>query len=117
MASLASQLLTVAVLSLQRQIYHNRGMNRASWNPSYDFIVVGGGTSGSIVAGRLSENPNFTVLLLEAGGPVSLTSDMVPTFYFFDNEWGYYTVPQRRSGLPFCQLVLSFTRFFRIVFI
>lgn len=41
MASLATQLLTVSVLALQRQIYHNRGMNRASWNPSYDFVVVG----------------------------------------------------------------------------
>lgn len=31
---------------------------------------------------------------------MSVTSDMVPTFYAFDNEWGYYTVPQRHSGLP-----------------
>lgn len=41
----------------------------------FDFVVVGGGTAGNVVAGRLAENPNASVLVVEAGvgNPGSLT--------------------------------------------
>ncbi|RSL54802.1 hypothetical protein CEP54_009664 [Fusarium duplospermum] len=43
------------------------GMSEIEILPEYDYVVVGGGTSGLTVANRLSENPGITVLVLEAG--------------------------------------------------
>ncbi|XP_076767241.1 glucose dehydrogenase [FAD, quinone]-like [Xylocopa sonorina] len=63
----------------------------------YDFVVVGGGTGGTVVANRLTENPDWTVLLLEAGGHETELTDVpvLSTYLYADKlDWKYRTQPQ-----------------------
>ncbi|XP_031345280.1 glucose dehydrogenase [FAD, quinone]-like [Photinus pyralis] len=68
----------------------------------FDFIVVGGGSAGSRVASRLSENPKWKVLLLEAGGYPSANTEIPATFSSLagsDQDWGYTSEPCKNACL------------------
>ena len=68
----------------------------------YDFIIVGGGSAGAVLAARLSEDPATSVLLCEAGG-----RDLHPLYHLPAGfakmtkgigSWGWQTVPQRHMN-------------------
>ncbi|MBH1974123.1 MAG: GMC family oxidoreductase N-terminal domain-containing protein, partial [Rhodobacteraceae bacterium] len=67
----------------------------------YDYIIAGGGSAGSVLAARLSEDPNTTVCLIESGGQgrdllirapamvAAMVSGRPPI-----HNWSYHTTPQ-----------------------
>ncbi|XP_075156216.1 glucose dehydrogenase [FAD, quinone]-like [Haematobia irritans] len=66
---------------------------------NFDFVVIGGGSAGSVVASRLSENPQWMVLVLEAGGNPMQESE-VPRLFSTqqpNNVYSYTTEPTNRS--------------------
>ena len=67
----------------------------------YDYIIVGGGSAGCVLANRLSANPNVTVLLVEAGGMDTHEYIHIPAAFgklqLSSMDWQYETVPQKNS--------------------
>ena len=70
----------------------------------FDYIVVGGGSGGCVLASRLSEDPGQTVALLEAGGVNDGVLNRVPTGAALlimrrnPSNWAFATVPQPGLG-------------------
>ncbi|WP_327368044.1 GMC family oxidoreductase [Streptomyces sp. NBC_01217] len=70
---------------------------------AYDYVIVGGGTAGSVIASRLTENPDVTVAVIE-GGPSDIDRDDVLTLRRWlgllggELDYGYTTTEQPRGN-------------------
>src|SRR5271165_213966 len=75
----------------------------------YDYVIVGAGSAGCVLAGRLSEDPDVRVLLIEAGPPDTNENIHVPvafgSLFRTQVDWDYFTALEpfaddRRVYLP-----------------
>lgn len=96
-------LLSIALLALTRVV----GATDTCAPKTFDYVIVGGGPAGLIVANRLSANPNITVAVIEAGDSAYNNPNVthVPKslleyglFIGTSIDWGYKTVPQKYVG-------------------
>lgn len=74
----------------------------SKFREKYDFIIVGAGSGGCVVANRLTENKNWNVLLIEAGGDESFFTD-IPLLQaglgVTQYNWGYRAQRQKKACL------------------
>src|SRR5580765_5395839 len=83
-----------------RRVRANQTKLTSELKPHYDFIVCGSGSSGSVVARRLAENTDVSVLLLEAGGsddmPSILEANQWPMNLGSERDWSFQSQPNPR---------------------
>ena len=71
--------------------------------PSFDFVIVGSGPAGCVLANRLSKNASLNILLIEAGGSDQRLIIQMPAAFAMaarhkDLDWGYFTQPEENLG-------------------
>lgn len=74
---------------------------KLSFQDEYDYVIVGGGTAGCVMANRLSENECVSVLLLEAGKIPPVLSEIpgiAAHLMLTDANWNFWTEPQEHTA-------------------
>lgn len=85
-------------------------MSTSTSPDSFDYVIIGGGTAGLVLASRLSEDPNVQVLVLEAGADLGADPRVnIPAMWVqlagTEADWNFKTTPQvglggRKMGMP-----------------
>ncbi|CAG9831001.1 unnamed protein product [Diabrotica balteata] len=87
-----------------KQVYNDNYSPFIKDGDEFDFVIVGSGSAGSVLANKLTENPEWRVLVLEAGGYPSASSDIPAAFASLqdtDEDWQYKMEPSDTACLGF----------------
>lgn len=95
--------LALGVLMVAPGVYGASVNTAAAQTGSFDYIICGAGSAGCVLAVRLTEDPNVSVLLIEAGGPEEGVETIETPLLLLENwnteyDYAYFTAPQKHCN-------------------
>ncbi|XP_052699727.1 alcohol dehydrogenase [acceptor]-like [Crassostrea angulata] len=97
-------IIAVLIIYFKKNFSNSSQDGIISLNSSYDYIIIGAGSAGCVLANRLSEDPDVSVLILEAGGSEQENPNISipvasPTLPLSKQDWQFKSVPQKKACL------------------